>query len=184
MIDLGTLGGDYGFGGWLNNADQVSGLAFTRGNNAWHAFRWTKGVMTDLGTLSGDQCSNGIGMNASGEVVGVSSLCGYGARAFLWRNGTMIDLNDYVPPSSNLLLFEALYINDNGAIAGHGFLPDGTIHAFVLLPSGHSMVALRHVSYRSTATTKRQTLQEMLTYLLAKEARMKHMPLLNREYVH
>lgn len=183
LIDLGTLGGDYGFGSWVNNAGQVAGVAFTRGNNAFHAFRWTRGVMTDLGTLEGDQCSNAIGMNARGDVVGASSACAPGtASAYLWRNGTLIDLNDYVPPSSNLHLFEALYINDNGAIAGHGRLPDGTIHAFVLLPSGRATIVVEHhVSYRSAATAKRPTLREMLTYLFAEKARMKRMPFLNRK---
>jgi probable HAF family extracellular repeat protein len=181
LIDLGTLGGDYGSGNWLNNAGQVTGWAFTKGNNAFHAFLWSSGVMTDLGTVDGDQCSNANGMNARGDVVGASSDCGNAARAFLWHNGTMIDLNDYVPPSSNLHLFEGLYINDNGAIAGHGVLPDGSIHAFVLLPSDRSTVAPRvHVSYRLAVTARRPTLREMLTLLLAREARMKHMPFLNR----
>jgi probable HAF family extracellular repeat protein len=181
LIDLGTLGGDLGNGAWLNNAAQVAGWAYTKGNNAFHAFRWTKGVMTDLGTLPGDQCSNANGINARGDIVGASSSCGYGASAYLWRNGTMIDLNQYVPPSSALHLSESLYINDNGAIAGHGVLPNGDLHAFILLPNGSPMLAERHISYHLTAPAKHPTLREMLTYLLARDARMKHMVFLNRE---
>ena len=180
LIDLGTLGGTYGIGTALNNAGQVAGFAFTTGNNAYHAFRWTRGAMKDLGALDGYCNSNANGINARGDVVGASTSCDLSvSHAYLWTNGTMIDLNDFVPPSSMLTFGEALYINDRGAIAGHATLPNGEFHAVVLLPTGRSnSAAVDRVSYRLTATGKRPTLREMLTFLLAREARMK--PFLNR----
>lgn len=182
LIDLGTLGGTYGIGTWLNNAGQVAGFAFTTGNKAYHAFRWTRGVMKDLGALVGYCNSNANGINARGDVVGGSTSCDYSvSHAFLWTNGNMIDLNDYVPPSSTLTFYEALYINDRGAIAGHALLPNGELHAVVLLPSDDSsMAAKSHASYPLTATTRHATPEELLTFVLAKEARMRHMPWLTR----
>lgn len=182
LIDLGTLGGTYGMGTWLNNAAQVTGFAFTSGNNAYHAFRWTRGVMKDLGALDGYCNSNANGINARGDVVGASTSCDLSvSHAYLWTNGTMIDLNDFVPPSSTLTFGEALYINDRGAIAGHATLPSGELHAVVLLPSDDSSIsATSHVSYRFAAATRRATPKELLAFILAKEARMKHMPFLNQ----
>ena len=46
----------------------------------------------------------------------------------------MIDLNDFVPDSSDLTLNEAVFINDNGEISGYGTLPNGDQHVFLLLP--------------------------------------------------
>jgi probable HAF family extracellular repeat protein len=186
LRDLGTLGGTYGVGTALNNAAQVAGFAFTNGNYAYHAFRWSRGVMKDLGALDGDCNSNANGINARGDVVGASTSCDLSvSHAYLWTNGNMIDLNDFVPPSSMLTFGEALYINDQGAIAGHATLPNGEFHAVVLLPSSDSSTATKsHVSYKLTATMRHATPKELLAFVLAREARMKHMPFLNRPMSH
>jgi hypothetical protein len=43
-------------------------------------------------------------------------------------------LNQLIPRSSGMVLEGASSINDRGEIAGDGVLPDGDIHAFLLIP--------------------------------------------------
>jgi probable HAF family extracellular repeat protein len=102
-----------------------------------HAFFWKNGVKTDLGTVAGDTCSTAHGMNASGQVVGTSGHCEgeFSEHGFLWQRGSgLIDLNAFVPPSSDLTMMDGETINDRGEIAGTGRLPNGDFHAVVLVP--------------------------------------------------
>ena len=92
MIDLGTLGGTFGFPLALNNRGQVVGTSNLAGDTTAHAFLWDRGVLTDMGTLGGD-FSNANAINEAGEVVGYSAPTGdQSVHAFLWRNGVMTDL--------------------------------------------------------------------------------------------
>lgn len=54
-------------------------------------------------------------------------------HAFLWREGTMVDLNDLVPEDSGWLLLMGQGINDQGQIVGSGIY-QGAICAFLLTP--------------------------------------------------
>jgi probable HAF family extracellular repeat protein len=75
-------------------------------------------------------------MNAHGQVVGTSGDCQgeFQKQGFLWqRGGRMIDLNAFVPPSSNLTVIDGEMINDRGEIAGSGRLPNDGFHAVVLI---------------------------------------------------
>ncbi|HEX3672253.1 MAG TPA: hypothetical protein VHT92_11175 [Candidatus Cybelea sp.] len=120
---LGSLGGV----AWntpmaINNHGVVVGFADLPGDQSGNpnpvAFIWTKsGGMQNLGTLPGDTNSEALGINDAGQVVG-ESFGPYSARAFIWQNGTMTDLNTLTPPSSSLYLIFANDINDSGAITG------------------------------------------------------------------
>jgi probable HAF family extracellular repeat protein len=143
MKDLGALGGTYGYASWLNDFGEVVGGATNEGDQAILAFRWKGGAMTNLGTLTGNACSVSDAVNSRGQVVGgsgVSEEASWPActdlveHAFLWENGRMIDLNGFVPDSSNLTLNEAVFINDRGEISGTGTLLNGDQHAFLLVP--------------------------------------------------
>jgi probable HAF family extracellular repeat protein len=90
--------------------------------------------MHDLGSLGGNY-SSAFGINNSGQVVGESYTAnGFVDDAFLYSNGTMLDLNSMIPASSGWQLTEACAINDHGWIVGAGFNPSGQDHAFLLTP--------------------------------------------------
>src|SRR5262249_23606903 len=124
MQDLGTLGGPTASASAMNDAGDVVGLADTP--TSTDGFLWSRGKMTDLGTLGGDCFSGAFGINAKTQVVGQSITCDFtGARAFLWENGEIIDLNMFVPPGSNLTLNEVETINANGEMFGMATLANG-----------------------------------------------------------
>ncbi len=147
MTDLGTLGGASAALA-LNNNGQVVGDYFTS-SGPLHAFSFANGTMTDLGVLSGSYISSAAyGVNASGQIVGtcaISSLLGlptpaYGmstfadARACLFGDGTVTDLNTLISSTSGWTLNLALAINDSGWIVGSGTNSLGQSHAFLLTP--------------------------------------------------
>lgn len=143
LKDLGTLGGYTGVAFWINDAGEAVGYADLPPNPPGctglecihHGFLWKQGVMKDLGTVA-DPCSRALSINLSGQIVGASSPCGGEfTHAFLWDNGgPIIDLNTLVLQGSGLTVREADYINDRGEIAGRGVLPNGDVHAVVLIP--------------------------------------------------
>jgi probable HAF family extracellular repeat protein len=138
LRDLGTLGGTYGNASLLNDPGDIAGVAQLPGDELHHAFFWRKGVMSDLGTIGDDPCSVAHGMNIGGQVVGTSTDCfGTELHGFVWQpGGSMIDLNSFVPPDSDLIVVDGETINDRGEIAGDGLLPNGDFHAVLLIPCG------------------------------------------------
>jgi probable HAF family extracellular repeat protein len=144
-IDLGNLGGY----AWhtpmaLNNHGQVVGFSDLAGddqgaNPNFHAFLWRQRTgMIDLKTLPGDAISEALGINEQGDVVGVSYAAGFSnPRAFIYRDGQMIDLNSLLEGNSPLYLQAAQEINDFGVIVGQGCVPgncSGPGVAFVAIP--------------------------------------------------
>jgi probable HAF family extracellular repeat protein len=90
----------------------------------------------------GRLCSVAYAINSKGQLVGGSedNCGGSNAQAFLWEYGSLVDLNAFISPGSGVQLTVALSINEGGAIASLGLLPNGDQHAFVLIPCdvGHS----------------------------------------------
>jgi probable HAF family extracellular repeat protein len=134
LRDLGTIGGNFGSANWLNDAGEVVGWATVAGDQVNHAFRWKNGAMTDLGTLAAFPCSSAKAINSRGQTVGESDDCISVEHAVLWQDGHAIDLNDFVPPDSRILLEEADFINDLGEIIGYSLLANGDERAYVLVP--------------------------------------------------
>ena len=139
MIDLGTLGGSWGHVFGINGKGDVIGTSALPGDILHHAFFWRNG-MTDLGTIDGDPCSDAHGINIRDQVVGSSTDCDGDEgelHGFVWEpGGTMIDLNAFVPPESDLTITDGQTINDRGEIAASGMMPNGDFHAVLLIPCG------------------------------------------------
>jgi probable HAF family extracellular repeat protein len=140
VIDLGNLGGKGQvmghFGHTINNNGEVIGWSDVTGDKAVHAFRWTKiGGMEDLGTLTGDGHSIGIGLNDGGVITGISVSPDFSAiRAFVWRGGLMMDLNQLIPAASTMYLLTACSVNSRGEIIGFSVDQKGNLHGYLAAP--------------------------------------------------
>ena len=144
MVDVGRLaspGANESFGYAINNLGQIVGEIFP----ADHAFEFN-GPFGDLGTLAGfGYTSAAQGINDSGQIVGASATSegGYNNyNAFLYSNGTMVDLNTLTTNSIETYLSGATGINNNGQIIcssaeEHGFLYSSGMSTDIgLLPGG------------------------------------------------
>ena len=141
VIDIGGLGGS----AWntamaLNNDGVVVGFADLTGdqNGAapnFHAFVWTREEgIGDLKTLPGDALSEALDINNRGQIVGIS--IGATARAFLYQDHHMINLQELMPKGYPNLLQSAQGINDEGQITGFLVVPStGEQLAFIATPS-------------------------------------------------
>jgi probable HAF family extracellular repeat protein len=134
MEDLGALAGDdQSAATAINNSGEVVG--YSSGAQGERAFRWSRtGSMVELGTLPGGVFSRALAINEPGDVVGRSDSP-LGVRAVIWtRTGQLQDLNTLIAASKNLVLIEAIAIDNQGVILaiGHDEQGDGSEHG-----SGH-----------------------------------------------
>jgi probable HAF family extracellular repeat protein len=146
--EIPGLGGTkYVTAGSINDLGEVFGISSLPGNQTLHAFLWSGQWHRpiDLGTLAGDESSipGALGsLNNRSEAVGAScvsndpqaSLFVGDCRAFLWRNGRLLDLNSLVVSNGNpsqLHLLLGFGINERGEISGWALTPSGEQHAFV-----------------------------------------------------
>jgi probable HAF family extracellular repeat protein len=86
--------------------------------------------MTDIGTLSAYDWSYGTAINASGQITGYAFFSGSGIpdHAFLYSNGTMIDLGTLNGPGGTA---EGFGINASGQVVGSSYITAGNPHAFL-----------------------------------------------------
>jgi probable HAF family extracellular repeat protein len=125
---------------WINEAGEVVGIAGLSASCAalgpqQHAFLWRKGVMTDLGTIPGTSISRADFINSKTQIVGAAFPCGFtSVTAFLWENGSIVDLNTLIPANSPLYIVWAPFIDDQGVIGAFGALTNGDLHAVLLIP--------------------------------------------------
>ncbi|MGI9169089.1 MAG: hypothetical protein ACR2FH_02780 [Caulobacteraceae bacterium] len=139
MVDLGTLeGGTYAHPDWINKGGDVVGYSNTGQHNG-RAFLWHAGHMRNLGTIGDDPASEAFSINTYGQIVGLTFVPGgRDLRGWIsYQGGPLIDLNTLIrdwPSDSKIQVISAVEINDDGEIVGQGKLPNGDIHAIVLIP--------------------------------------------------
>jgi probable HAF family extracellular repeat protein len=150
LLDLGTLGGANAEAEWISDSGLIVGSAdVSMQNTNHHAFLWKNGAMTDLGALDPWPCSTALSVNSRGQVIGDTGICGVGGGPnFYSEDGRpMVDINTLVLPGSDLQIIELFSINERGEIAGAGVLPNGDVHAILLVPAcAEDIVAANAVS--------------------------------------
>jgi probable HAF family extracellular repeat protein len=136
---LETLAGTDSIAIAINDHGEIAGNSYTA-RGFLHACLWDESLRVhDLGTLPGREVSGACGINNCGDVVGSSlKWPQLDQHAFLWTDGAMYDLNDFLPPDTGWELLVAKDINDAGQIVGWGKVDlddDGNFdetHAFLL----------------------------------------------------
>jgi probable HAF family extracellular repeat protein len=152
--DLGNLGGEINnVAHHINNLGQVVGQSDLVGDQTAHAFLWPgpDNKMQDLETVQdsvdNDTFSLGLGINDAGEITGVSSNADSSIiRAFVRRNGKLVDLNSLIVGSNPFPqsfstsvgptgLVTACSITSKGEIIGIAIDPNGETHGYLAVPA-------------------------------------------------
>jgi probable HAF family extracellular repeat protein len=153
LKDLGTLPGGiyYSVATWVNESGEIVGADdFFSGGSS---ILWKNGKMIDLGKLPGDCSSEALAINASGQIIGNSSPdCNSDGVGVIWNDGgAPINLNALVTPASSIDVTFPVYINDRGEIVAHAVLPNGDVHAVVLVPCDDNHPNVEGCNYGTVA---------------------------------
>jgi len=140
MVDLNTLtpiasGWTLSKASGINDAGQITGSGTINGFG--HAFLYGGGSITDLGTLPGGTYSEGVAINALGQVTGTASSSLAPQRPFLYSAGGMTDLGSLGGSYS-----AGLGINNSGQVTGYSYNSDNSAQRAFLYTPGSGMVDL------------------------------------------
>jgi len=156
MSALPTVGGNNGQASAINNRGEVVGFAETADADptcppapAEVPVLWDKGQAHPLPLVGTDPDGFAFGINDRGQAVGYSGNCFFATHAVVWKNNTVVVLQDLGGTKSNI----AFVINNRGQIAGKVrsadgttyvaalWQPDGTLKNLGVLPEDHAAFA-------------------------------------------
>jgi probable HAF family extracellular repeat protein len=143
----------------INDFGQVIGESVTPTGN--QAFLWSNGTRENLGTLAPERSSEAYSINNQGDVVGTAEVISsvsyetnpitghitiptnYHNHAFLYSNGSLVDLNNLISTNSGWELNYAFGINNSEQIVGWGTIDGGEhFRSFILQIPEPAMPAL------------------------------------------
>jgi probable HAF family extracellular repeat protein len=130
--DIGVLPhAPYTYSYDINEKLQVTGVAyFNEAGTKYHAFLWSKAAgWKDLGTLPGGTNSQGIWMNDSGVVAGMSTSPQYpnGVSVYWDASGTIHSIGTLTGGTSS----SPGFISGSGEILGQSTVTGGETHAYI-----------------------------------------------------
>jgi probable HAF family extracellular repeat protein len=152
ITDLGTLPAGTGSTGYaINESGQVTGYSSSSNfSSPQHAFLYSEGNMTDLGTLPGGTRSIGYGINGGGrrkergredkrreqggentQVTGYANTADGSNHAFLYSNGSMLDLGTLPNLGTGYVYSGGIAINESGQVTGYSGANEDIEHAFL-----------------------------------------------------
>jgi len=122
-----------------NNGLIVGHSGYNSTTLSWNACIFTgddRDPVQTLGTLDGWDTSEAADVNDNGMIVGHAwdgSFMGKPNHAWVYADGEMYDLNDYLTEQSPFsVLYQALGVNNEGDIVGFGELRRGGLGAFLI----------------------------------------------------
>lgn len=123
----------------INAPGDAAGYITIDDKGTKHAVTWVGGLMQSLPALDGSNYSIANAMNDNGDVVGNAKVNG-SDTPFIYRDGSMLNLNSIVNLPSGTTLRAAVDINNKGQIVGYADTPSGQ-RAFILSKLGTSSIA-------------------------------------------
>jgi probable HAF family extracellular repeat protein len=133
LHDPGVILGPTSTAWAINDSGVIVGSAcFTPGVHNETAVIWDHGEIISLGTFGGST-SSARDLNDHGTVVGCAFLSPGVVHGFIYEDGMMEDLNDFLPPSSGWIVTVPYSINNSGTIVGEGIYGGG-FRSFVMSP--------------------------------------------------
>lgn len=151
MQDLGTLGGPNSSARGINRHNQIVGYSDVDNGQSKRACIWQNGTIVDIDPNVA--YSVGHSINNHGHVVGLvrRGQHDHVMTAFLYKDGVMILLQDWINSDSGWRDLGVSAINDSGQITGIGQNGQGQYHAFLLNPRVPPPIIIRGPSSQ-TAT--------------------------------